>query len=145
MQGVSHKVITIQSDFVDLIEPYDAVLADRGFSISDELTRKRATMLYQKVNIGLTKKHLQMFILQKLSQTGLFTLDRLFFVLNAFEFSSTKYLNLSFIILMTLSKLLLVFVTFTLHFLVLKSKTKILLWKIYSMWIVWIKVKTFPL
>lgn len=55
MLGVSDKVITIQSDFVDLIEPYDAVLADRGFSISDELTRKRATMLYQKVNIGLTK------------------------------------------------------------------------------------------
>lgn len=56
MLGVSDKVITSQSDFLDLIELYDAVLADRGFfPISEELTRKRATMLYQKVNIGLTK------------------------------------------------------------------------------------------
>lgn len=46
MLGVSDKVITIQSDFSDLIKPYDAVLADRGFfPISEELTRKRATLL----------------------------------------------------------------------------------------------------
>lgn len=43
MLGVSDKVITSQSDFLDLI---DAVLADRGFfPISDELTRKIATLV----------------------------------------------------------------------------------------------------
>lgn len=46
MLGVSDKVITSQSDFLDLIEPYDAVLGDRGFfPISEELTRKRATLV----------------------------------------------------------------------------------------------------
>ena len=42
---VSDKVITNQSGFLNLIEPYDAVLADRGFPIREELTLKRATLL----------------------------------------------------------------------------------------------------
>lgn len=42
---MSDKVITNQSGFLDLLEPYDAVLADRGFPIREELTMKRATLL----------------------------------------------------------------------------------------------------
>ena len=42
---VSDKVITNQCGFLNLIEPYDAVLADRGFTIREELTLKRATLL----------------------------------------------------------------------------------------------------
>lgn len=42
---VSHKVITNQSGFLDVVEPYDTVLADRGFPIRQELTLKRARLL----------------------------------------------------------------------------------------------------
>lgn len=56
MLGVSDKVITSQSDFLDLIEPYDAALADRGFfPISEELTRKRATLLIPQGQNGVNQ------------------------------------------------------------------------------------------
>lgn len=56
MLGVSDKVITSQSDFLDLLEPYDAVLADRGFfPISEELTRKRATLLIPQGQNGVNQ------------------------------------------------------------------------------------------
>lgn len=56
MLGVSDKVITSQSDFLDLIEPYDAVLADRGFfPISEELTRKRATLVIPQGQNGVNQ------------------------------------------------------------------------------------------
>lgn len=56
MLGVSDKVITSQSDFLDLIELYDAVLADRGFfPISEELTRKRATLLIPQGQNGVNQ------------------------------------------------------------------------------------------
>lgn len=42
---VSDKVITNQSGFLDVVEPYDTVLADRGFPIREELTLKRARLL----------------------------------------------------------------------------------------------------
>lgn len=42
---VSDKVITNQSGFLDVVEPNDTVLADRGFPIIEELTLKRAKLL----------------------------------------------------------------------------------------------------
>lgn len=56
MLGASDKVITIQSDFSDLIKPYDAVLADRGFfPISEELTIKRATLVIPQGKNGVNQ------------------------------------------------------------------------------------------
>lgn len=40
---ISDKTITYQSGFVDLLEQYDAVLADYEFPIREKLTIKRAT------------------------------------------------------------------------------------------------------
>ena len=40
----SDRVITQESGFLDLIEHYDLVLADRGFTISDLLLMKLATL-----------------------------------------------------------------------------------------------------
>ena len=42
--NVSDRYITEHSNFVDLIEEDDDVMADRGFTIRDLLTRKKATL-----------------------------------------------------------------------------------------------------
>ena len=51
----SDKIITNQSGFLDLIEPYDSVLADRGFPIREELTLKRATLLIPPGRRGVSQ------------------------------------------------------------------------------------------
>lgn len=51
----SDKLITNQSGFLDIIEPYDSVLADRGFPIREELTLKRATLLIPPGRRGVSQ------------------------------------------------------------------------------------------
>jgi hypothetical protein len=51
----SDKIITNQSGFLDMIEPYDSVLADRGFPIREELTLKRATLLIPPGRRGVSQ------------------------------------------------------------------------------------------
>ena len=41
---VSDKVITQESGFLDHIEPYDLILADRGFNVSDEIAIRQAKL-----------------------------------------------------------------------------------------------------
>lgn len=41
----SDKYITDNSDFLNIVEPYDTVMADRGFQIKEELTLKRAYLM----------------------------------------------------------------------------------------------------
>lgn len=127
-RGISDKTITYQSGFVDLLEQYEAVLADYEFPIREKLTIKRATCWYHQVDMVLTKWHLKMFTLQN----SVFTLNYSSYNMLS-NFFSTKYPFFSCIILITLSKFLLACVACTLDFLVLMSKTKIRFWKIYSM------------
>ena len=42
--GVSDRNITQKSGLIDMLEPLDDVMADRGFNIRDMLTKKRATL-----------------------------------------------------------------------------------------------------
>lgn len=42
--NISDRYITENSSFLDNIEPFDEVMADRGFNIGDLLTLRRATL-----------------------------------------------------------------------------------------------------
>jgi len=62
----SDRVITKESGFLDLVEPIDLILADRGFTIKEELMLRRATLQIPppssgveqmtKEKVNLTKK-----------------------------------------------------------------------------------------
>lgn len=118
----------------DLLEPYDAVLADRGFPIREELTMKRATLLIPPGRNGVNQMTSSDVHLTKAIANRRIYTEQAIRRMKCFRILKYEVpLSLSCTILMTLSKLLLAFVTCTLHFLVIKSKTKIILWKIYSM------------
>ena len=51
----SDKLITNQSGFLDIIEPYDTVMADRGFPIREELTLMRAELLIPPGRRGVSQ------------------------------------------------------------------------------------------
>lgn len=51
----SDKFVTLNSGFLDIIEPYDKVMADRGFPIREELTLLRAELLIPPGRRGVSQ------------------------------------------------------------------------------------------
>ena len=49
----SDRHITLQDGFIDLVEPYDLILADRGFTIKEDLVKKLATLEIPPSSSGL--------------------------------------------------------------------------------------------
>ena len=57
---VSDRRIVMESGFLDLLEPGDGVMADKGFTISDLLKERKCTL-----NIHLLKEKIHNLLLMK--------------------------------------------------------------------------------
>lgn len=126
---VSDKVITNQSGFLDVVEPYDTVLADRGFPIREELTLKRARLLIPPGRNGVNQWPSQMSFLPSKLQTKEFTLNKQLGAWNFSEFLNMKSQYLSCIIWMISLDLLLEFATFTLLYLLTQNSEHFVRWQ----------------
>jgi len=53
-RATDRHIVQNNSGFLDLIEPYDLVLADRGFTIREDLLFRHATLEIPPPSAGLT-------------------------------------------------------------------------------------------
>lgn len=125
---VSHKVITNQSGFLDVVEPYDTVLADRGFPIRQELTLKRARLLIPPGGKVSTKWPSPMSFLPRKLQTKEFTLNKKLGAWNFSEFLNMKCQYLPCIIWISFD-LLLEFAPFILLYLPTQKSEHFVRWQ----------------